>query len=185
MEDIKSDPRFAHILSDPKFRVIPKSRKKVKIDSRFRSVFSSEHFSHKTDIDKRGRPVFDVTKRSKHVMKRFYELSDDDYVKSDHDQEVSNKQQNKTSKHKRVRLDNDQKNRTPSEAESRPPGCLQEGKKKATQAEGQNAHAANRRENSFPDSPSSAKGNKFLLFYKYLQCELFFEPWAQGCMRQV
>ncbi|BFZ19121.1 hypothetical protein BsWGS_22160 [Bradybaena similaris] len=168
MEDIKADPRFAHILSDPKFRVIPKSRKKVKIDSRFRSVFNSEHFSHQTDIDKRGRPVFDVSKRSQHVMKRFYQLSDDDDdVNSDRDQdqEVPKKQQNdKTRQHKRVREDNDHNSyyysRLPSQGHNNPQEYLPESKKKATKAKPHKAHAANRPDSSLPESSLSAKDVK-------------------------
>uniref|UniRef100_A0A0B7AH39 Uncharacterized protein n=1 Tax=Arion vulgaris TaxID=1028688 RepID=A0A0B7AH39_9EUPU len=83
MEDIKNDPRFAHIATDPKFRIMPKSKRKVKIDSRFQSVFTSQHFSHKTDTDKRGRPVLDSSKRNKHVMQRFYDISDDEEAESD------------------------------------------------------------------------------------------------------
>lgn len=78
MEDIHSDSRFAHIVSDPKFRLMPTSKRKVKIDSRFESMFSNKHFSHKTSLDKRGRPVLNLSKRDKHVMQRFYQLSDED-----------------------------------------------------------------------------------------------------------
>ncbi|KAH9524210.1 pre-rRNA-processing protein esf1 [Bulinus truncatus] len=91
MKDIEDDPRFSHIASDPRFRPMPKSKRKVKIDSRFQSLFTSSHFSHKTDIDKRGRPVFDWTKKSKHVMERFYELSDSD-IESDDKNEDNDKQ---------------------------------------------------------------------------------------------
>lgn len=78
MDSITDDPRFSQIHTDPRFRPMPKSKRKVKIDKRFDSLFKSEHFKTRTDIDKRGRPVIDVSKRNKHVMQRFYELSSDD-----------------------------------------------------------------------------------------------------------
>lgn len=78
MDSIADDPRFSHIVTDPRFRPMPKAKRKVKIDKRFSSLFTSKHFKARTDIDKRGRPVKDVSKRNKHVMERFYELSSDD-----------------------------------------------------------------------------------------------------------
>ncbi|XP_013090830.2 ESF1 homolog [Biomphalaria glabrata] len=84
MEEIKNDPRFAHIATDPIFRSMPKTKRKIKIDSRFHSLFTNSDFSIKTDkpIDKRGRPVLDWAKKSKNAMERFYHCdsdSDDDH----------------------------------------------------------------------------------------------------------
>ncbi|XP_005100252.1 ESF1 homolog [Aplysia californica] len=76
MDAISDDPRFAHIASDPRFKPMPKSKKKVKIDSRFQSLFTNRHFSHRMDMDKRGRPVRDPSKKNKSTMERFYEMSD-------------------------------------------------------------------------------------------------------------
>ena len=51
------DQRFAHVKTDPKFRRIPKGARKVKIDSRFKSMFKDKQFKVKYTVDKRGRPV--------------------------------------------------------------------------------------------------------------------------------
>merc|ERR1712154_407310 len=75
--DNEEDPRFAHIASDPRFKPMPKSKKKVKVDSRFQSLFTNKNFSQKTDVDKRGRPVFNRSKKSKSTMEQFYEMSSD------------------------------------------------------------------------------------------------------------
>lgn len=66
------DERFKHVLSDPKFRRIPKGERKVKIDKRFRSMFKSKNFKVKYTVDKRGRPV---KHNSSEDLKRYYELS--------------------------------------------------------------------------------------------------------------
>lgn len=86
MEGIEDDPRFSHIASDPKFKPMPKSKKKVKIDSRFQSLFTSQHFTIRTDMDKRGKPVRDSKKKSKHTMERFYAMSESDTDESDKDE---------------------------------------------------------------------------------------------------
>ncbi|XP_059139046.1 ESF1 homolog [Physella acuta] len=96
MADIKDDPRFSHISSDPRFRPMPKSKRKVKLDSRFKTLFTSTHFSHRTDIDKRGRPVLDFSKRNKHVMERFYDLSDSDEIENNSVAESDSEDDEKT-----------------------------------------------------------------------------------------
>ncbi|CAL1536179.1 unnamed protein product [Lymnaea stagnalis] len=93
MDSIENDPRFAHIATDPRFRPMPKSKRKVKIDSRFQSLFTNTHFSHRTDIDKRGRPILDSSKKNKHVMEKFYELSDNsDSEKDEADNDEASKE---------------------------------------------------------------------------------------------
>ncbi|KAG7172494.1 ESF1-like [Homarus americanus] len=42
MDQILSDPRFAHISSDRKLRHVPKEERKIKLDSRFHSVLTNE-----------------------------------------------------------------------------------------------------------------------------------------------
>lgn len=103
MANIKDDPRFSHISSDPRFRPMPKSKRKVKLDSRFKTLFTSTHFSHRTDIDKRGRPVLDSSKRNKHVMERFYDLSDSDEIESNSESEDNNEKTIDQKKGKRER----------------------------------------------------------------------------------
>ena len=67
------DQRFAHVKTDPKFRRIPKGARKVKIDSRFKSMFKDKQFKVKYTVDKRGRPV---NHTSTEDLKRYYDLSD-------------------------------------------------------------------------------------------------------------
>ncbi|XP_055636779.1 ESF1 homolog [Toxorhynchites rutilus septentrionalis] len=54
---IWSDDRFAHLVNDPRFKGIPRAEKKVKIDKRFRSMFSDERFNVKQTVDKYGRKI--------------------------------------------------------------------------------------------------------------------------------
>uniref|UniRef100_A0A2M4BE51 Putative esf1 n=1 Tax=Anopheles marajoara TaxID=58244 RepID=A0A2M4BE51_9DIPT len=72
---IWEDSRFAHLVNDPRFRGMPKSEKKVKIDSRFKSMFQDERFQVKATVDKYGRPV---RKADTDELKKFYELDDED-----------------------------------------------------------------------------------------------------------
>ena len=67
------DQRLAHVKTDPKFRRIPKGARKVKIDSRFKSMFKDKQFKVKYTVDKRGRPV---NHTSTEDLKRYYDLSD-------------------------------------------------------------------------------------------------------------
>ncbi|ETN58019.1 hypothetical protein AND_010403 [Anopheles darlingi] len=72
---IWEDSRFAHLVNDPRFRGMPKSEKKVKIDSRFKSMFQDERFQVKATVDKYGRPL---RKSDTDELKKFYELDEDD-----------------------------------------------------------------------------------------------------------
>uniref|UniRef100_A0A2M3Z723 Putative esf1 n=1 Tax=Anopheles braziliensis TaxID=58242 RepID=A0A2M3Z723_9DIPT len=72
---IWEDSRFAHLVNDPRFRGLPKSEKKVKIDSRFKSMFQDERFQVKATVDKYGRPV---RKSDADELKKFYELDEED-----------------------------------------------------------------------------------------------------------
>lgn len=69
------DKRFSKIAVDPKFKHIPKSERKVKIDKRFQSIFNDKKFKVKYTIDKRGRPLHTSTTED---FKKFYHLSDED-----------------------------------------------------------------------------------------------------------
>lgn len=80
------DERFKHVLSDPKFRRIPKSERKVKIDKRFQSMFKNKNFKVKYTVDKRGRPV---KHSSSEDLKRYYELSSEEEDSSDSEGEES------------------------------------------------------------------------------------------------
>lgn len=79
------DDRFKHLATDPKFRRIPKTERKIKIDKRFKSMFNDEKFKVKYTIDKRGRPI---NHNSAEDLKRYYELeSEDESSSSDEDDE--------------------------------------------------------------------------------------------------
>lgn len=75
MKAAMDDQRFAHVESDPKFRRIPKSERKVKIDKRFKSMFKDKQFKVKYTVDKRGRPVNHTSTEN---LKRYYELDSDE-----------------------------------------------------------------------------------------------------------
>ncbi|XP_011497113.1 PREDICTED: ESF1 homolog [Ceratosolen solmsi marchali] len=75
MENILKDKRFTCLFKDPKFRKIPKSEHKIKIDERFKLMFKDKKFAVKYTIDKRGRPV---NQTSSENLKKYYNISSDD-----------------------------------------------------------------------------------------------------------
>ncbi|XP_063229279.1 ESF1 homolog isoform X2 [Bacillus rossius redtenbacheri] len=74
MDDILNDKRFSHIVSDPRYKRIPKLERKVKIDKRFQSMFNDKRFTVKYTVDKRGRPVNNSTTED---LRRYYDMSSD------------------------------------------------------------------------------------------------------------
>lgn len=70
-----NDKRFNKIGADPKFKRLPKTERKVKIDKRFQSIFNDKRFKVKYTIDKRGRPIHGSTTDD---FKKFYHISDDE-----------------------------------------------------------------------------------------------------------
>ncbi|GJQ65392.1 hypothetical protein Trydic_g7502 [Trypoxylus dichotomus] len=82
------DKRFIHVISDPKFRRIPKAERKVKIDKRFKSMFKDKKFKVKYTVDSRGRPV---NRTSTEDLKRYYHLSSEESCSSEEDE---NEQEN-------------------------------------------------------------------------------------------
>ncbi|CAG2105591.1 unnamed protein product [Medioppia subpectinata] len=76
------DNRFAHVMSDPRFRTLRKSDKKVKIDKRFHKMFTENRFRLKYSVDKRGKK----TKRAEDYN-TLYDLSDEDNEDNDHKDE--------------------------------------------------------------------------------------------------
>ncbi|CRK97429.1 CLUMA_CG010818, isoform A [Clunio marinus] len=67
--DIKKDERFAHLFNNPRYRKLPEREKKVKIDSRFKSMFKDDKFQVKYSVDKYGR---EVSKTSSEDLKKYY-----------------------------------------------------------------------------------------------------------------
>lgn len=74
-DKIWKDSRFAHLVSDPRFKGIAKSTRAVKIDKRFQSMFKDDKFNVKYTVDKRGRPTKQSTSDD---LKKYYEMSSDD-----------------------------------------------------------------------------------------------------------
>ena len=75
MAEMLGDKRFAHIGRDPRFRQMKKQHHKVKIDNRFKGMFTDKRFKVKYMVDKRGRPV--QTSSTDH-LREYYHLSSSD-----------------------------------------------------------------------------------------------------------
>ncbi|KAL5534354.1 hypothetical protein ACEPAG_816 [Sanghuangporus baumii] len=88
-----SDPRFARLRTDPRFRRPKKNNQKVVVDERFKAIFeddgSKKSSSKGGRVDKYGRPISDT--HEKEDLRRFYRLEgqEDEDVK---DAEDKNKQ---------------------------------------------------------------------------------------------
>ncbi|RXN09195.1 ESF1-like protein [Labeo rohita] len=90
------DDRFSKVRKDPRFWEMPSKEHKVKIDSRFKSMFHDKRFKVKYTVDKRGRPV---NQTSTEDLKRFYNLSDSELS----DEEEENEKPEKPKKEKKVK----------------------------------------------------------------------------------
>jgi len=75
-----TDPRFANIQSDPRFR-LPGRKNKVKLDKRFSRVLQDEDFTKRAKVDRYGRPLQNNAERSR--LKRKYEFDEDDEDEDD------------------------------------------------------------------------------------------------------
>ena len=74
------DERFAHLTKDPRFKKVGKEKKKVKIDNRFKHMFTAPEFSSVDFLDQRGRKDKQVTKEK---LEKFYEMSSEDEEEDD------------------------------------------------------------------------------------------------------
>ena len=71
-----TDPRFANIQSDPRFRLPSKRHTHFKIDKRFSRVLKDEDFTRKAKVDRYGRPIDTDSERQR--LKRRFEFEDDE-----------------------------------------------------------------------------------------------------------
>ncbi|KAI9845297.1 MAG: pre-rRNA-processing protein esf1 [Thelocarpon superellum] len=74
--DPSTDPRFANIYTDPRFRLPSKKHTRVSLDHRFSHVLEDEDFSRKATVDRYGRKL--VKDTGKKELERFYRLDDED-----------------------------------------------------------------------------------------------------------
>lgn len=70
-----TDPRFANIQSDPRYR-LPSKRNKVTLDKRFSSKLRDDDFSRKAKVDRYGRRIEADAERKR--LKRKYEFEEED-----------------------------------------------------------------------------------------------------------
>ena len=85
------DARFAKFGKEKKFRTVPKKHKKVKIDKRFGSLFTSKKFASKVTVDKRGRPQHLSSKES---YEKFYDIEKSESSESGDDDDIEDKNDN-------------------------------------------------------------------------------------------
>ncbi|KAH8120202.1 hypothetical protein DFH11DRAFT_1558886 [Phellopilus nigrolimitatus] len=81
-----SDPRFARLRTDPRFRKPKKNQQKVVVDDRFKSIFEDDKKGAKKKsksghVDKYGRHVSDS--HEKDNLRRFYRLEGEEEEKSE------------------------------------------------------------------------------------------------------
>ena len=86
-KDIFKDERFAHLLSNPRFKKLPRKEGKVKIDERFKPMFENDKFNIQYNVDKYGRKV---NKKSAENLKDYYDL---DSNESSDEEKAQNKEE--------------------------------------------------------------------------------------------
>lgn len=89
---IWQDERFQHLVSDPRFKNLPKVQRKVKIDKRFQGMFTNDKFKVKYTVDKYGRRV---NKSNSEDLRKYYELnsSDDEEVDEEEEKQKSEEEE--------------------------------------------------------------------------------------------
>lgn len=97
LKPLSNDSRFAHLYNDPRFKPLPQSTGKVKIDKRFQPMFNDKKFKVKYTIDKYGRKV---DKTSSEDLKKFYDIEekdddDDEKDETDEDEESEAEEEEK------------------------------------------------------------------------------------------
>lgn len=89
---IWQDERFQHLVSDPRFKSLPKQQRKVKIDKRFQGMFTNEKFKVKYTVDKYGRRV---NKSNSEDLKKYYELDSSAEDSDEEEEELKKKKEKK------------------------------------------------------------------------------------------
>ena len=84
------DARFGHLKKDPRFKKLGKGNRKVKIDDRFKHMFTDPKFSSVDFLDSRGRKEKQVTKEK---LEKFYELGSSEDESKDETVEDNKEQQ--------------------------------------------------------------------------------------------
>ncbi|XP_073830292.1 ESF1 homolog [Musca autumnalis] len=85
---IWQDERFQHLVTDPRFKNLPKVQRKVKIDKRFQGMFTNDKFQVKYTVDKYGRRV---NKSNADDLKKYYELNSSDEEDEEEGKDESDK----------------------------------------------------------------------------------------------
>ena len=70
---MSSDKRFEKVFSDPRFMVAPKKVSKVKIDSRFKTMFKDKEFNVVQKVDKYGKAI---SKKDNYALQNYYTKED-------------------------------------------------------------------------------------------------------------
>ncbi|KAJ5489484.1 hypothetical protein N7539_004374 [Penicillium diatomitis] len=82
-----TDPRFASIQSDPRYRLPSKRHTRVQLDKRFAHMLDDKDFSRNAAVDRYGRKLAkDDTKKQ---LKKFYRIEDEDSEEEDEDDNIS------------------------------------------------------------------------------------------------
>ncbi|KAJ5721045.1 uncharacterized protein N7483_008979 [Penicillium malachiteum] len=80
-----TDPRFASIQSDPRYRLPSKRQTHVKLDKRFAHMLDDEDFSHNAPVDRYGRKL--ARDDTKEKLKKFYRFDEDEDDEDDDEDE--------------------------------------------------------------------------------------------------
>ncbi|KAI9728195.1 MAG: pre-rRNA-processing protein esf1 [Chrysothrix sp. TS-e1954] len=81
-----TDPRFANIHTDPRFRLPSRKHNRVQLDKRFARVLEDDEFSKKAQVDKYGRRL--PSSAGKRELKRLYHLDDPETREAPADEDV-------------------------------------------------------------------------------------------------
>ncbi|XP_013108507.2 ESF1 homolog isoform X2 [Stomoxys calcitrans] len=109
---IWQDERFQHLVTDPRFKSLPKVQRKVKIDKRFEGMFTNDKFKVKYTVDKYGRRL---NKSTSEDLKKYYELNsseeeeDDDVDAEKDDKTVVSEEQNSASENEEAEREKEEK----------------------------------------------------------------------------